>query len=52
MRVLACILLCCIVLIAAETPGDSQQVRVGLTLSAGGAFGLAHIGCGGRIAPL
>jgi len=28
----------------AETLSDTQQVRVGLTLSAGGAFGLAHIG--------
>jgi NTE family protein len=29
---------------SSETPGDTQRVRIGLTLSAGGAFGLAHIG--------
>ena len=44
MRVVICVVLCIVMQMSAETLSDTQQVRVGLTLSAGGAFGLAHIG--------
>ncbi len=38
------LLLCTVLQLGAENPPDAQEVRIGLTLSAGGAFGLAHIG--------
>jgi predicted acylesterase/phospholipase RssA len=44
MKVVLGVVLCIIVQLDADTLSDTQPVRIGLTLSAGGAFGLAHIG--------
>lgn len=44
MKIVLCVVLCITMQLSAQTISDTQQVRVGLTLSAGGAFGLAHIG--------
>jgi predicted acylesterase/phospholipase RssA len=44
MKTVLYVALFAVVQVSAEPPIDTQQVRVGLTLSAGGAFGLAHIG--------
>jgi len=44
MKVMLFVVLFSVMQISAESLNDNQEVRVGLTLSAGGAFGLAHIG--------
>ena len=44
MEIISCIVLCAVVGLNAYATPDTTDVRIGLALSAGGAFGLAHIG--------
>ena len=37
------LIMCCL-MVAAQVPSDTAQVRIGLALSGGAALGLAHIG--------
>ncbi len=44
MKIISCIVLCAVAALNANATPDTTDVRIGLALSAGGAFGLAHIG--------